>query len=547
MSTTSGADTDSALPHRHRRTVLRSPLRSLVAAAAAVAAFVVFGANTAPALAHARSHGARGWNAHAPWSGERNARPRTIVTTDGEQDDMASFIRYLMYSDAFNTVGLVYTSSQWHWCGDGKGTLFDGFSMFGGSGLSTADRCTGLTWIQDMLADYAKEYPNLKTHDPNYPRPQQLLRVVRDGNTDFPGEISHDTAGSDLIKHDILDNTPGPLYLQAWGGLNTIVRALVDIQDKFQNTPEWPAIQAKVSHKIVIEASGFQDCVANSPFNCSGAANNLDLSYIEPNWPNVRVIDGENGYNAWGYPHAQNDVPASQLYYSGAWIGPNIVARGPLGADEYTYGDGHSDGDPGYTQWDDTSQPKYSFVSEGDNVAYLGLINTGLRSSDPTVGGWGGRFQLVPGFTNQWTDVPGDIYNGVVKNVYDWDRWFPDEQNDFAARMLWGVQPARVDKVSEPMIRGHSAIAARPGQTASLRAHVLSPTGQQMTTQWSQYQDAGTYPGAVTVNGAGSATDASVTVPADAQPGQTIVLILSATTVATPSMTHYERVTVTVR
>ena len=244
----------------------------------------------------------------------------------------------------------------------------------------------------------------------------------------------------------------------------------------------------------VIEASGFQDCVANSPFNCSGAANNLDLSYIEPNWPNVRVIDGENGYNAWGYPHAQNDVPASQLYYSGAWIGPNIVAGGPLGADEYTYGDGHSDGDPGYTQWDDTSQPKYSFVSEGDNVAYLGLINTGLRSSDPTVGGWEGRFQLVPGFTNQWTDVPGDIYNGVVKNVYDWDRWFPDEQNDFAARMLWGVQPARVDKVSEPMIRGHSAIAARPEQTASLRAHVLSPTGQQMTTQWSQYQDAGDLP-----------------------------------------------------
>ncbi len=546
MSTVSRADTDSDLPRR-RPTAPRSPLRSTFAVAASLAAFVVLGAYAAPALAQGPSQAGRGWDSHSPWSGVRNARPRTIVTTDGEQDDMASFIRYLMYSDDFNTVGLVYTSSQWHWCGDGKGTLFDGFSMFGGSGRSTSDRCTGLTWIQSMIGDYATEYPNLRTHDPNYPSPQQLLSIVRDGNTDFPGEITHDTAGSDLIKHDILDDTPGPLYLQAWGGLNTIVRALVNIQNKFQNTREWPAIQAKVSHKVVIEASGFQDCIANSPFNCSGAANNLNLSYIEPNWPNLRVIDGENGYDAWGYPHGQNNVPASQLYYSGAWIGPNIVARGPLGADEYTYGDGHSDGDPGYTQWDDTSQPKYSFVSEGDNVAFLDLINTGLQSPDPTVGGWGGRFQLVPGFSNQWTDVPGDIYNGAVKNAYDWDRWFPDAQNDFAARMLWGVQSARVDKVSEPIILGRTHITARPGQTVGLRALVFSLTDQQMTTQWSQYQDVGTYPGTVTVNNADSATGASVTVPSNAQPGQTIVLILSATTVATPSMTHYARVTVTVR
>jgi hypothetical protein len=60
-------------------------------------------------------------------------------------------------------------------------------------------------------------------------------------------------------------------------------------------------------------------------------------------------------------------------------------------------------------------------------------------------------------------------------------------------------------------------------------------------------QDVGTYLGAVTVNNADSATGTSVTVPSNAQAGQTIVLILSATTVATPSMTHYERVTVTVR
>ena len=41
------------------------------------------------------------------------ARPRTIVTTDGEVDDQDSFIRLLLYSNEFSIEGLVYSSSQW--------------------------------------------------------------------------------------------------------------------------------------------------------------------------------------------------------------------------------------------------------------------------------------------------------------------------------------------------------------------------------------------------------------------------------------------------
>ena len=50
--------------------------------------------------------------------------PRVIVTTDGEVDDMDSFIRFLLYTNELNLEGLVYSSSQWHYKGDGKGTLF---------------------------------------------------------------------------------------------------------------------------------------------------------------------------------------------------------------------------------------------------------------------------------------------------------------------------------------------------------------------------------------------------------------------------------------
>lgn len=41
-------------------------------------------------------------------------KPRTVITTDGEVDDVDSFIRMLLYSNEFEVEGLVYSSSQWH-------------------------------------------------------------------------------------------------------------------------------------------------------------------------------------------------------------------------------------------------------------------------------------------------------------------------------------------------------------------------------------------------------------------------------------------------
>ena len=51
-------------------------------------------------------------------------RPRVVVTTDPELDDSNSLLRYLLYSTDFRTEGIIYASSQFHWKGDGKGTMF---------------------------------------------------------------------------------------------------------------------------------------------------------------------------------------------------------------------------------------------------------------------------------------------------------------------------------------------------------------------------------------------------------------------------------------
>ena len=46
---------------------------------------------------------------------------RIVITSDPELDDNNSLIRFLLYSSDVNVEGLIYSSSQFHWKGDGTG------------------------------------------------------------------------------------------------------------------------------------------------------------------------------------------------------------------------------------------------------------------------------------------------------------------------------------------------------------------------------------------------------------------------------------------
>jgi hypothetical protein len=516
---------DAPQPARSpRRTTWRN--RYLLVAASVVIATT---AASAPAINAAWASPAK---AAAP-AVAAPAKPRTVITTDGEQDDKDSMIRYLAYADEFDTVGLVYSSSVWHWAGDGQGTTFNGKC-----GVSTSCRWLGTSWIQDMLDSYGQEYKNFKTHDANYPTEASLQNVVRVGNIDFPGEMSQDTDGSNLIKSLLLDNKPGPLYLQAWGGMNTIARALQSIQQQYQNTPQWAAIYNKVSTKAVIMASGFQDTPSN-----------LFTSYIGPNWPRIQVNELDGGYTVWAYTKISAQPVENQYYYSAAFMKPNIIDQGPLGAWEYTYGDGRGGEDPGYNQWDSTAQPEYTFVSEGDNVAFLGLINTGLQSDNPTYGGWGGRQLQTSISPNEFTNVASDTYaNGQPLAKYDWSRWFPAQQLDFAARLKWGVTPkyAKANHAPVTQVLSGNTVSVAAGKSVQLQGLGYDPDGNALTVQWWQYRDAGNYAGLVDI-AKPTAFNTKVTVPADAHSGQTIHLIMQVTDNGTPALTSYQRVVITVK
>src|SRR4026209_191002 len=90
----------------------------------------------------------------------RTLRPRTVVTSDGEVDDFDSFVRLLLYANELNIVGLVYSSSQFHYAGDGKGTAFTSNRPWSKEeyGTRTTLRWLGTEWMQGFIDKYARVY-----------------------------------------------------------------------------------------------------------------------------------------------------------------------------------------------------------------------------------------------------------------------------------------------------------------------------------------------------------------------------------------------------
>lgn len=66
--------------------------------------------------------------------------------------------------------------------------------------------------------------------------------MIRMGNVIEAGDMRQPTPGSELIVDILLDDDPRPVFLQAWGGPNTIARALRSIEERHAGTPGWEAM-----------------------------------------------------------------------------------------------------------------------------------------------------------------------------------------------------------------------------------------------------------------------------------------------------------------
>ncbi|KAL4993218.1 hypothetical protein BDV10DRAFT_190178 [Aspergillus recurvatus] len=479
----------------------------------------------------------------------RTSMPRTVVTTDLEQDDLASLVRYLLYTNELDTQGIIYSSSRFHWSGDGNGTRFFLPDREYDS-PQWAWRWTGTRTVQEIVRKaYAEVWPNLNVHDPFYPSPDKLLATVKIGNIDFEGEMEKDTEGSDFIRELLLDDSDGrTLYLQAWGGTNTIARALKSIEDEHSSSASWNRTKAAISRKAVILASGFQDTTYDD--------------YIAPNWPALRVEDFSAAYSVWAYncEKGQGNVrglPDNNLYFTGNWTEAHIQ-KGPLGSLYRSWLDRQRmPGDLldvfGDLDWladsKQTCRPlePYAFLSEGDNVVFNPLINTGLQDpADPTLGSWGGRSKQNSTSPDLWVLADNEKNaTGAEDSGYTYTRWIAPIQNDFAARVQWTLEAnyTRANHAPEVQILNGTSVDAGAGTTIVLAGEVSDPDNDAVKTSWWQYREEGTYEGSVEVTQL-SAHGASVVVPENAREGQTISIILEATDEGQFPLTRYARVVV---
>jgi hypothetical protein len=412
-------------------------------------------------------------------------RPRVIVTTDGEIDDRCSMIRFLLYANELDVEGLIYSSSRFHWLGQ---------------------TWSGVEWIHAQLGLYERVYPNLRKNADGYPTADELRSKVYVGNITNVGEMERDTPGADRIVRVLLDDRPGPVYLQAWGGTNTIAKALHTIQKQYPDQVE------KVSQKAVVYIIFDQD--------------ETFRKYIEPNWPRLQVLVSVRQFAVLAYDWAKLIPMPHRLLFERPWMEGHItVDRGPLtGAYESNQG---------------------AFRSEGDSPSFMHQIDVGLRSLEhPSYGGWGGRFvPEKPGVNNVWTNAAddGDMYKPI------W-RWATAFQNDWAARAAWCVLPYR--EANHPpagVLSGPPDVEAAPGATVTLDVSASGdPDGDRLYFSWWHYRDPGSYKGTVSIQDADRPV-ARLVVPADAQPGDTLHLIAEVTDGGKPPLTRYARVIVTVR
>jgi hypothetical protein len=480
-------------------------------------------------------------------SSASRGRVRTVVTTDMEQDDLASIVRYLLYTADLDTQGIVYSASRYHWEGDYKGTRF----FLPGREYNTSQtswRWTGNTTIEDVVIPaYSQVYENLRVHDPNFPTPAKLLSLVKIGNVDFEGAFSQDTDGSRLIEALILDNDPRPLYLQAWGGTNTIARALRSIEEQYSSSSQWATLKQSISHKVVITASGFQDETYDD--------------YIAPVWPRLQVRASSVAWTAYNCNKNSTGnvrgLPDDHVYFTGAWIRENIQT-GPYGKlyrswldNQHMAGDqldvfGNTTAFPIMaTDWCQPLRP-YDFLGEGDDGTYLPLLTTGMQDpSDPNLGGWGGRSaRNMTGSANLWQSVKAErASNGTEVVNYGTNRFISAAQNDMAARIQWTLTSQYDQGNHPPSVRvlGGGTINARAGETVKLTSTVSDPDGDKVNTSWWQYFEEGTYNGTVNITNVES-NRAVVNIPTDAKDGQPISIILQGTDHGEFPLTRYDRV-----
>jgi len=213
-------------------------------------------------------------------------KPRILISTDiggTDPDDNQSMAHFLMYSNMFNTEGVVSSPSY------GAGSKQN---------------------ILTMIDLYEKDLPKLQQHAKGYPTADELRAVCKQGRHGAAPYIGYTTAteGSDWIIKCAKKKSTQPLWILVWGGLEDVAQALHDA----------PEIQTKIR---VYWIGG-----PNKKWGVNG------YTYIAKNFPKLWFIEDNGSYNGFFSDGDDKETLRDKNYYD-----EYIKGNGYLGKDFKKY------------------------------------------------------------------------------------------------------------------------------------------------------------------------------------------------------------------
>ena len=481
---------------------------------------------------------------------------RTIITQDAEVDDQNSLRHFLFYANEVELQGIVQTSSKFHWKGIPgavKPEKKDDPHAFPGEESGPFDRpyrWTGTDWMFRVIDDYEKDYSNLIHHADGYPTADYLRSITKIGNIGYEGEMEGPTEGSELIRKHILDEDPRPLYLQVWGGTNTIAQALKDIQVEYESNPGWAELHERIQQKVIITACGEQDGTYRS--------------YIAEQWPKIMFVKTLQ-MCSYAYPWFVMPECASKDTLKAEFMKREILnGKSALASGYCTWQDGkYYEGEPEEGQFGanpevvDTwfgakmGMPRanqFDFLSEGDSPTFFLLFSRwGLRTLENFAwGGVSGRYYQVSDQFNSkgealncW-DVRKDSFTGRDGKTVEVESMWPyveEIQKDFAARIAWAAADTyeRGEHAPELTISGGCDINVKAGEQLSLQAEASSPDGNEVKVSFRIYPE-------LSMQGASVTEEGTVTIPENARPGDQVHVIVKATEKGYFGLSRYAQV-----
>ena len=496
---------------------------------------------------------------------------RVIVTTDMEVDDMNSMIHLALYLNLLDVEAVIYTASQYHFLGDGIHTLGEVNPHWRTKGRRSYEwevvphepdpeadalreyRPFPEHWCESLWGnEYAEAWPHLQANaqaagEPPYPTPAQMIERTYEGNVAFEGDVRAETPGSRKIAEAILDDDPRTLWLLSWGGMNTIVRALMSIAERYRDTPEWHAVQQRVYSKVRV--MGVTDGVGQD---------NSWFDHGKGPFPELAFWCVPHMYG--GYVDAKMTQEDSIELFRAPWPEQNLTrGNGPLMERYMLYGDGKVyENEPERFQfgkharldWGLEGMPALQFnpgdfMAEGDSMTYIPLLPFGLRGADNR------GFDTVLGRVfidgHPDTDAPAGFDAIGSPASGNPNPYLHAYQEDFSARAQWCnavpqtcSHPVRIGNVTADRI-----VAA--GDSVELAATVEDLDERGFDARWNIALAPTTYSGAHDLSlWQQCDLDTTFAVPADVQSGDRIVLTLTVRTRATRPTTRYAQLALTV-